>query len=365
MDKTHLSLFSGIGGLDIAAEKAGFRTIGQCEFADYPHAVLSRHWPDVPKWRDIRTLTKESFYERTGLRTVDVISGGFPCQPFSLAGKRGGTADDRYLWPEMLRVVKELRPTWVVGENVAGLVSMVKSRKDAGVEGRSVNIFPDEICYEATWVQQEDMLLVELIRDLEHIGYEVQTFVIPACAVGAAHRRDRIALVAWDHDGGTDWWEPLTALSREAEGKNAQSGRVRDDVADAKSHGLQGQRTSGEHFGRARPGTQKPKGLCDVQYAAGTGFSDGTGKPLGGRMPEPQPERPDRRPAQPGVGRVADGIPAWMDGYWLTEPKIPRVASGVKNRVDKLKALGNAVYWPQFYPIFQAIYHIEEAPNER
>ena len=159
---THLSLFSGIGGLDLAAEWAGFETVGQCEWADYPTKVLEKHWPDVPRWRDIRTLTGGDFYARTGRRTVDIISGGFPCQPHSVIGKRLAENDERHLWPEYMRVVRELNPKYVIGENVNGILSTIH----------------ESVC-----------------TDLETEGYEVRTYSIPACAVGAHHERYRVCIL--------------------------------------------------------------------------------------------------------------------------------------------------------------------------
>lgn len=162
---THLSLFTGIGGIDLAAEWAGFETVGQCEFVDFPTKVLEKHWPDVPRWRDIRNVTKESFKEYTGKETVDLISGGFPCQPHSVIGNQKGEDDERHLWPEFCRVVRELKPRFVFGENVQGILSTIY----------------DTVC-----------------TDLENEGYEVRTFNLPAYAVKAPHERYRVFIVGID-----------------------------------------------------------------------------------------------------------------------------------------------------------------------
>ena len=165
---THLSLFTGIGGIDLAAEWAGFKTIGQVECDRFAREILRLRFGDIPRWDDIRDVSADDFRRETGVKRPTLITGGFPCQPFSTAGKRRGKEDDRYLWPEMLRVVSELRPAWVVGENVAGIVRMA---------------------------------LDTCLSDLEGEGYAVRAFLIPACAVGAPHRRDRVFIVAADTTG--------------------------------------------------------------------------------------------------------------------------------------------------------------------
>lgn len=164
---THLSLFSGIGGLDLAAEWAGFETVGQCEWADYPTKVLERHWPDVPRWRDVRGLTTESFMERTGRKKVTVVSGGFPCQPHSVAGKRMASDDERDLWSELCRIFRETDAGWMVAENVPGLLSSENGR-----------------------------FFGRVLRDLASMGCDAFWYCFPAYDCGAKFRGERVFIVA-------------------------------------------------------------------------------------------------------------------------------------------------------------------------
>lgn len=154
----HLGLFEGIGGFSLAARWAGWETVAWCEWNEFGQRVLRYHFPEAEGHGDI---TKTDFTKYAN--TIDIITGGFPCQPYSAAGLRKGKEDERHLWPEMLRAIREVQPSWVVGENVSGIVN---------------------------W--NGGMVFNEVHTDLENEGYEVFTYILPACAKGATHRRDRV-----------------------------------------------------------------------------------------------------------------------------------------------------------------------------
>ena len=236
-----LDLFSGIGGFSLGLERAGaFRTVAFCEREPFCQAVLRKHWPDTPIYDDVRTIPTDE------LGGIDLICGGFPCQPWSIAGQQRGAEDDRDLWPAMARLIAELRPRWVIGENVRGFVN-------------------------------EPMGLQRSLSDLESLEYEATAFVIPACAVDAPHRRDRVWIVA-NADG------QRCGASRSGE---TQTGAATSPI------------TTGEQSSPvADAGTE--------------------------------------------TERASEGHTSECDG-WIIEPSVGRVAHGVPNRVDRLKALGNAV----------------------
>ena len=163
---THASLFSGIGGFDLAADWTGWKNLFNCEKDPFCRQILNYYWPQAISYEDIKTTDFKPHRE-----AIDVLTGGFPCQPFSTAGKRAGADDDRYLWPEMLRAIREIHPRVIVAENVPGLLTI-----------------------------GQGLVFEQVCTDLEGEGYEVQPFIIPACGVNAPHRRDRVWFVAYsDH----------------------------------------------------------------------------------------------------------------------------------------------------------------------
>lgn len=306
----HLSLCTGIGGIDLAAEWAGFQTVGQCEFAAYPRKVLEKHWPDVPRWRDVRDVTAESVLH-AGIGRIDLLSAGYPCQPFSLAGERGGEKDDRHLWPEVFRIVKELRPRWCLFENVDGHVSL-------GLD--------------------------TVLSQLEGAGYTWGALVIPAAAVGERHRRDRVFIVAYTDsfgDNGEEEHRDHGDGAEEVHRRQSQHRLSYDGEVTATG------RTSG----------------CAAESRVGRVF-DGFSAQLDGdlRLWLSWLSEGGKHPL---VFRemIEQGLMQWpaymgQEQHWW-EPS--RVAAGVPNRVDRIKTLGNAVSPQQVLPILKAIHDVDRA----
>lgn len=268
------SLFAGIGGFDLGLELAGMECRWQVENEPFCVEVLKARWPKIPKFGDVRNCGTRN------LAPVDLVCGGFPCQPTSIAGKRKGKDDDRYLWPQMLRIVSELRPAWVLGENVLGIASMVQFDSPLEVDRRQYS--EDEKAsgrFEVGEVRERigRGLLDEILDDLEKIGYAVQPFAVPACSVNAPHLRYRVWILARNSESARKG--PLGEVPK---GKDPRAPGVDTDVRDSERGGQ-----PGEHGGR--PGKVAKDGCADV--------SD-SGRGSQGRV-QPEPEQGGGEKADP------------------------------------------------------------------
>lgn len=196
MKLVHGSLFSGFDAPSVAASWMGWENAFHCEINPFCNEILKYWFPDSEHYEDI---TKTDFSQWKG--RINVLTGGFPCQPFSLAGQRKGADDNRYLWPHMLRAIREIRPDWVIGENVAGILTMVQPGKETEV-GSQTSLFGED--NRKRILLRQEYVVETICKDLEREGYSVQPLLIPACAVGAPHRRDRVWFIAHCADSRTE-----------------------------------------------------------------------------------------------------------------------------------------------------------------
>ena len=379
---THGSLFSGIGGSEIAAEIMGWKNMFHCEINPFGRKILDYWFPNSKSYEDI---TKTDFTEWR--EKINVLTGGFPCQPFSVAGQRKGAEDNRYLWPEMLRAIREIQPDWVVGENVAGILSMVQPGSETAL-GREESLF-GEVDRERILHRQE--YVVETVcNDLEREGYSVQPVVIPACAVGAPHRRDRVFFIAHRADAGVKGmqrkWEDNILSGRTAsdtDGKRcnnwSDNWQERPICYDQKRYSEENQSERTERKRRTcENGSVASYSQCsgsgqiqqEIQSEQPNGHSfDSNGSKRNvaysdsellqyrnsgrqeGRKNEKKPIEPpycpedwSRFPTQSPVCSRDDGISTRLDGIAFS-----------KWRQESIKAYGNAIIPQVMYEIFQAI----------
>ena len=322
---THGSLFSGIGGFDLPSEWMGWENVFHCEWMPFPRQVLKYHFPNSICYEDI---TKTDFTIHRG--GIDILTGGFPCQPYSLAGKRKGTEDSRHLWPEMLRAIREIQPKWILGENVFGIVS---------------------------W--SGGLVFEQVQSEMEAEGYEVQPFVIPACAKDAPHRRDRSWFVAHAsnkrcNDRSNNRQERCIQGNERtsSENKPKWNGRKRR----AWSFGSDATNTEGSSFERELQQRQEQGEFrrCNCK----TTTNDNSRRQPSEEHRETQPEWASKNgipgdwqnfPTESPICSGNDGISDRLDG--ITFPKW---------RNESIKAYGNAVVPQIVFEIFKAIQKYED-----
>ena len=314
---THGSLFSGIGGFDLAASWMGWENIFHCEWNEFGQKVLKYYWPDAESFTDI---TKTDFTKYAN--RIDILTGGFPCQPYSLAGKRKGKEDERHLWPEMLRAIREIQPRWVVGENVFGLIN---------------------------W--SDGLVFHEVQTDLEAAGYEVWPYVLPACAVNAPHRRDRVWFVAYCNGSRLQEARPKQQTTR-----FEQYGELDGDATNPHSNGQYGSNSMHEinaSEGREHALNDFEQMGWDVTDTDSKGLEGGAVQVKGwsnnGFAGNSKQGSWQNFPTQSPICTRNDGLPTQLDG--ITFPKW---------RNESIKAAGNAIVPQVALQIFKAIEQYEQ-----
>ena len=309
-----LDLFSGIGGFSYAAEKlvGGYKTVAFCEQDEFCQKVLRKHWKDVPIYDDVRTI------DAARLGRIDIVAGGFPCQGVSQAGLQKATEDDRWLWDEMLRIIQDCKPRWVIGENVVGLINI-----------------------------NEGVLFEQVQTDLEKEGYSVQSVVIPACAKNAPHRRDRVWIVGYSNATNTKrmGWEQRSKIreASEREGwsnkfsNSSSTVREREDVANTEGINRYDNEIVRKHG----------KAATQEVFRNRNCISNTQGQ---------KSKKSACRATQRKMGYLDDGISRGLLRHFDREPEhIPRVTTGEKDRSKKLRSLGNSIVPQVAAEIFNAI----------
>ena len=328
----HLDLFSGIGGFSLGLESTGgFETVGFCDNEPFAQKVLKKHWADVPIYEDVRNVGVETI----GYRGVDIITGGFPCQSVSVAGLQKATEDDRWLWPEMFRIIKEIRPTYVLGENVRNLVSI-----NNGV------VF-EQVCV-----------------DLESEGYETKSLILPASSQNAPHLRYRCWIIAVLANTRCEHGQQRNAAeldkkqtkrsSRTVYDKSGSKGQS-DNVANTDSRRCKEREAEPKEISRSISGSTdaantKSKRLPPLKNRAEIVRPSERQRILrrsgdAGGTRQADVEEHWQGNTGGGLGGTGDGVSKRIHGHWGDnwEEGTPRVAEGQKNRAQRLKALGNSV----------------------